>query len=135
MLLTCVLDQCPTCRDLPQFDHRVFATGQDVFGVLREDGRADFGSVVGLLESGHASVGDAVPELDAAVFAAGDVAVGGGVVADAADGVCVLVQRVAGHKALEGINVVEAEGGVLCPHQKEVTRRVEGDRTQHFCFL
>lgn len=117
ILLTCVLDQCPACRDLPQFDHGVFATGQDVLGVLREDGGADLGSIVGLLECGDAAVWDAIPQFDAAVLAAGDVAVGGGVVADAADGVCVLVQRVAGHEALEGVDIVEAEGGVLCSHQ------------------
>lgn len=117
VLLTCVLDQCPACRDLPKFDHGVFATGQDVLGVLGEDGGADLSSVVGLLECDHTAVGDAIPQFDAAVFAACDVAVGGGVVAGAADGVCVLVQRVAGHEALEGVDVVEAEGGVLCSHQ------------------
>lgn len=73
------------------------------------------------LEGGHAAVRDAVPQFDAAVLAAGDVAVSGGVVADAADGVCVLVQWVAGHKALESVDVVEAQGGVLRPHEQEVT--------------
>lgn len=72
---------------------------------------------MGLLECGDAAVGDAVPQFDAAVFAACDVAVGGGVVADAADRVCVLVQRVAGHEALEGVDVIETEGGVLGSHQ------------------
>lgn len=61
---------------------------------------------MGLLEGGHTAVGDAVPQLDAAVLAAADIAVGGGVVADAADGVRVLVQRVAGHKALEGVDII-----------------------------
>lgn len=117
LLLTCVLDQRPAGWDLPQFDHWVFATGEDVFGVLGEDGGADFGSIVGLLECGDAAVGDAVPQFDAAVFAACDVAVGGRVVADAADRVCVLVQWVAGHEALEGVDVVETEGGVLSSHQ------------------
>lgn len=121
ILLTRVLDQRPACRDLPQFNHRVFATGQDVLGVLGEDGGADLGTIVGLFKGGHAAVGDAVPQLDAAIFAAGDVAVGGGVVADAADGVRVLVQRIAGHETLEGVDVVEAEGGVLRSHQQEVT--------------
>lgn len=76
---------------------------------------------MGLLESGDAAVGDAIPKLDAAVLAAGDVGVGAGVVADATDGVCVLVQRVAGDKALEGVDVVKAECGVLRSNQQEVT--------------
>lgn len=117
ILSTCVLDERPSCRDLPQLDHRVFATRQDVLGVLGENGRTDLGAIVGLLKGGDAAVGDTVPELDAAVFAAGHVAVGGGVVADAADGVGVLVQRVARHEALEGVYIVEAQGWVLRPHQ------------------
>lgn len=133
--LTSVLDQRATSGYLPQFDHRVFATGQDVLGVLGEDGGADLGSIVGLVEGGDTPVGDAVPQLDAAVLAAGHVAVGRGVVAHAADGVGVLVQRVARHKALESVDVVQAQGGVLRAHQQEVSRRVEGDGTQHFCFL
>lgn len=72
---------------------------------------------MGLLKCGDAAVGDPVPEFDAAIFAAGDIAVGGGVVAHAADGVGVLVQRVARHKALEGVYVIEAEGRMLCSHQ------------------
>lgn len=72
---------------------------------------------MGLLKRGDAAVGDPVPEFNAAVFAAGDIAVGGGVVVDAADGVSVLVQRVARHKALEGIYVIEAEGRMLRSHQ------------------
>lgn len=76
---------------------------------------------MGLFEGSHATIGDTVPQLDAAILAAGDVAVGGGVVADTTDRVSVLVQGVAGHKALEGIDVVEAEGGVLRSHQQEVT--------------
>lgn len=127
LLLTCVLEQCPASRDLPQFDNRVFATGQDVLRVLGEDGRANLGSIVGLLEGGHAAVGDAVPEFDAAVFAAGDVAVGGRVVADTADGVRVLVHWVTGHEALEGVDVIQAEGGMLRSYQQEVTGRMEGD--------
>lgn len=133
--ITCVFDERAACRDLPQLHHRVFATGQDVLGVLGEDCRADLGAIVGLLKGGDATVGNAIPQLDAAVLAAGDVAVGSGVVADATDGVCVLVQGVARHEALEGINIVEAEGRVLCSHQQEVTRRVEGNRTEHFGFL
>lgn len=121
ILLTCVLHQCPASRDLPQFHHRVFPTGQDVLGVLGEDGRADFGSIVGLLKGGHTAIGDTIPEFDAAILTAGDVAVGGGVIADATDGVCVLVQRVAGHKALKGVDIVETQGGMLRSHQQEVT--------------
>lgn len=116
ILLTCVLDQRSACRDLPQFDHGVFATGQNILGVLGEDGGADLSSIMGLLKSRHAAVGDAIPQLDAAVLAAGDVAVGGGVVADATDGVCVLVQWIARHKALEGVDIIKAEGGVLRSH-------------------
>lgn len=133
--LTGVLDQRAASGYLPQFDHRVFAAGQDVLGVLGEDGGADLGSVVGLVEGGDAAVGDAVPQLDAAVLAAGHVAVGRGVVAHAADGVRVLVQRVARHEALEGVDVIEAQRGVLRANEQEVSRRVEGDGTQHFCFL
>lgn len=134
-LITCVLHQGPACRNLPQFHHRVFPAGQNVLGVLGEDSRADFCSVVGLLKGRHTAVGDAVPQFDAPVLAAGDVAVSRRVVADAADGVCVLIQRVAGHKALEGVGVVETQGGVLCSHQQKIPRGVEGDGTQHFCFL
>lgn len=72
---------------------------------------------MGLLKGGDAAVGDAVPQLNAAVFAAGHVAVGGGVVVDTADGVGVLVEWVAGHEALEGVYVVEAEGRMLGSHQ------------------
>lgn len=46
---------------------------------------------MGLIKGGDAAVGDAVPELNAAVFAAGHIAVGSGVVVDIADGVGVLV--------------------------------------------
>jgi len=60
-----------------------------------------------LVEGCHTTVGDAIPQFDAAVLAAGDVAIGSGVVADTADGVCVLVQRVARHEALEGVDVIE----------------------------
>lgn len=132
---TGVLDQRAAGGDLPQLDHRVLAAGQDVLGVLGEDGGADLGTVVRLVEGGDAAVGHAVPQLDAAVLAARHVAVGRGVVAHAADGVRVLVQRVARHEALEGVDVVEAQGGVLRAHQQEVSRRVEGDGAQHFCFL
>lgn len=119
-IFTCVFDQRPACRDFPQFDHGVFATGQDILGVLGEDGGADLSSVVGFLEGGHAAVGDAIPQFDAAVLAAGDIAVGAGVVADAADGIGVLVQWVAGHEALEGVDIVETQGGVLRSNQQEV---------------
>lgn len=135
ILLTCVLHQRPARRDLPQFDDGVFAAGQDVLGVLGEDGRADLRSIMGLLECGDTAVWDAIPELDAAVLAAGDVAVGAGVVAYATDGVRVLVERVAGYEALEGVDIIEAEGGVLCSHQEEVSWRMERDGTQHFGFL
>lgn len=60
-----------------------------------------------LLKCRHASVGDAIPQFDAPILAAGDIAVGGGVVADAADGVRVLIKWVAGHKALESVGVIE----------------------------
>lgn len=92
--LTCVFDQRAASRDLPQLRHRIFSAGQDVFGVLGEHGRADLGTIVGLLECGDAAIGHAVPQLDAAVLTAGDVAVGAGVVADARDGVRVLVPGV-----------------------------------------
>lgn len=88
-----------------------------------------------LLKGGHAAVGDAVPQLDAAVLAAGDVAVGARVIADAADGVGVLVQRVAGHEALEGVDVVQPQRRVLRSHQQKVPRRVEGDGAQHLSLL
>lgn len=52
---------------------------------------------MGFVEGDHTAIGDSIPQLDAAVLAAGDVAVGRGVVADAAYGVRVLVQWVAGH--------------------------------------
>lgn len=135
MTLTGVLDQRAAGGDLPQFDHRVFAAGQDVLGVLGEDGGADLSSVVGLVEGGDAAIGDAVPQFDAAVFAAGDVAVGRGVVADTADGVGVLVQRVTGHEALKGVHIVQTQRGVLCAHEQEVSGRVEGDGAQHLSFL
>lgn len=82
---------------------------------------------MGFVKGGDAAVGDPVPELNAAIFAAGDVAVGGGVVVHAADGVGVLVQRVARHKALEGVYIIEAEGWMLRPHQQIVPGRVERD--------
>lgn len=133
--LTRVLDKRAPGGDLPQLGHRVLPAGQDVLGVLGEDGRADLGAVVGLVESGDAAVGHAVPYLDAAVLAGGDVAVGARVVGHTADGVRVLVQRVARDEALEGVDVVEAQRGVLRAHQQEVTRGVEGDRAQHLRFL
>lgn len=68
------------------------------------------------LKGRHAAVRDTVPQLDAAVLAAGDIAISCGVVADPADGVCVLVQWVARHEALESVDVIEAQGGVLRPH-------------------
>lgn len=82
---------------------------------------------MGLLEGGHTAVRDTIPQFDVAIFAAGDVAVGRGIVADTTNGICVLVQWVAGHKALEGVDIVEAEGRVLRSYQQEVTRWVEGD--------
>lgn len=88
-----------------------------------------------LLEGGHAAVGNAVPQFDAAVLAAGDIAVGAGVVADPADGVRVLVQWVAGHKALEGVDVVKPQRRVLRSHQQKVPRRVKGDGAQHLSLL
>lgn len=87
------------------------------------------------LKGGDAAVRDAVPQLDAAVLAAGHVHVGAGVVADRADGVGVLVLGVAGDEALEGVDVVEAKRGVLSAHQDEVSGRVEGDGAQHLRFL
>lgn len=76
---------------------------------------------MGLLKGDHATIGDTVPQLNAAILATGDIAVGCGVVADTTNGVCVLVQGVARYKALEGIDVVETEGGMLRSHQQEVT--------------
>lgn len=69
---------------------------------------------MGFLKGGHTPVRHPVPQLDAAVFATGDVAVSAGIVTDSADGVCVLVQRVAGHKTLESVNVIKTQGWVLC---------------------
>lgn len=134
-ILTCVFDKSPPSWDFPQFGNRVFPAGQDVFGVFGEDCRAHLSSVMGLLKGGDAAVRDAVPKLDAAVFAAGDITVGSGVVADATDGVRVLVQWVPRHKTLECVHIVEPQGGVLSAYQQEISRRVEGNGTQHFCFL
>lgn len=61
-----------------------------------------------LLKGGDAAVGDPIPEFDAAVLAACHVHVGAGVVVDGADGVRVLVLGVAGHEALEGVDVIQA---------------------------
>ena len=48
------------------------AGGEDVLPVPGESHGADWGPVVGLEEGGHAPVGDAVPDLDAAVGGAAD---------------------------------------------------------------
>ena len=48
------------------------AGGEDVLPVPGESHGADWSSVVGLEEGGHAPVGDAVPDLDAAVSGAAD---------------------------------------------------------------
>lgn len=76
---------------------------------------------MGLLKCGDTAVRDTVPQFDAAILAACDIAVGSGIVAYTTDGVCVLVQWVARHKALEGVNIVEAESGVLGSHKQEVS--------------
>lgn len=80
--LTCILNQHPSRGYLPQLGHRVLPAGQDVLGVFGEDGGAHLGPVVGLVPRVDAAVGHAVPQLDAAVLAASDVGVGGGVVVD-----------------------------------------------------
>lgn len=63
---------------------------------------------MGFLKGGHAPVRHSVPQFDAAIFATGDVAVGAGIVTDSADGVCVLIQRVAGHETLESVDIIKA---------------------------
>lgn len=80
-----------------------------------------------LLKGGDAAVGDPIPEFDAAILAACHVHVGAGVVVDGADGIGVLVLGVAGHEALEGVDVIQTKGWVLGPHQDEISRRVEGN--------
>lgn len=80
---------------------------------------------MGFLKGGYTAIRNTIPQLDAAVLATGDVAVGCGVIVDAAYGVCVLIQRVAGHKALESVDIIETESGMLRANQQEVTRRME----------
>lgn len=132
---TCVLDQCATSGDLPQFGHRVLATWQNVLWVFGENGWADLSPIMCFLKRAHTSVGDAVPQLDAAILAACDIGVGSWVVAHTADGICMLIQRVARHKTLERIDIVKAQCWMLCAHQQVISWRVEGDGAQHFRFL
>lgn len=87
------------------------------------------------LKGCDAAIGDAVPQLDAAVLAASDVHVGTRVIVDRADGVGVLVLGIAGDETLEGVDVIEAKRGMLGPDQDEVSRRVERDGAQHLSFL
>lgn len=132
---TCVFNQRPTSGYLPEFSYRVFPTGQDILGIFGKNSGADFSSIVCLLEGGDAAVGHPIPEFDAAILAACHVHVGAGVVVDRADGICVLILGVAGHEALEGVDVVEPKGWVLGAHQDEIPRRVEGNGAEHLCFL
>lgn len=88
-----------------------------------------------LLKGCDAAVGDAIPQLDAAVLAASDVHVGTRIIVNGADGIGVLVLGIAGDKTLEGVDVIQAKRGMLSSHQDEVSRRVERDGMQHFGFL
>lgn len=88
-----------------------------------------------LLKSRDAPVRDSIPQLDAAVLAASHIHIGTRIVVNRTYGVGVLVLRIAGHKALEGVDIIQAEGGVLSADEDEVSRRVERDGAQHLCFL
>lgn len=59
-----------------------------------------------LLKGCDAAVGDAIPQLDAAVLAASDVHVGTRIIVNGADGIGVLVLGIAGDKTLEGVDVI-----------------------------
>lgn len=87
------------------------------------------------LKGCDASIGDAIPELDAAVLAASDVHVGTRIVVNGTDSVGVLVLGIARDKTLEGVDVIKAKRRVLSPNQDKVSRRVERDGAQHFSFL
>lgn len=89
--LTCVLDQSPACGNFPELGNRILSSGQNILGVFGEDGRADLSPIVGFIKGSHTPVRHSIPQFDAAIFATGDVAVGTGIVADSADGVCVLI--------------------------------------------
>lgn len=125
--LTRVFDQSAASGDLPELSHRVLPTGQNILGVFGEDCWADLSPIMRLLESGHTSVRDAVPQLDAAIFAACDIGVGSWVVTHTADSVSVLIQGVAWHKALECIDIIKSECWMLRAHQQEIPWWVEGD--------
>lgn len=125
--LTRVFDQCATRGDLPEFSHRVLATGENILGIFGENCRADLSPVMCLLECGHTPVRDAVPQLDAAVFAACDIGVGSWVVAHTADGISVLIQGVAWHKTLECIDIIKSQCWMLRAHQQVIPWGVEGD--------
>lgn len=87
------------------------------------------------LKSRDASIGDAVPQLDAAVLAASHVHVGARVVINGTYGVRVLVLRVAGDETLKRVDVVKPKSGMLGPNEYEVSGRVERDGAQHLRLL
>lgn len=87
------------------------------------------------LKGCDAAIGDAIPQLDAAVLAASDVHVGTRIIVNGTDSVGMLVLGIARDKALEGVDVIEAKRGMLSSNEDEVSRRMERDGTQHFSFL
>lgn len=87
------------------------------------------------LESRDASIGNPIPQLDAAVLATRYVHVGAGIVINGADGIGVLVLRIAGDKTLKCVDVIQPQGGVLSPNEDKVSGRMKRDGAQHFSFL
>lgn len=87
------------------------------------------------LKGCDAAIGDAIPQLDAAVLAASDIHVGTRIIVDRADGVGVLVLGIAGDETLEGVDVIKAKRGMLGSDEDEVSRRMERDGAQHLSFL
>lgn len=87
------------------------------------------------LKGCDAAIGNAIPQLDAAVLAASDVHVGTRIVVNGTDGIGVLVLGIARNETLEGVDIIEAECRMLSPNQDKVPRRVERDGAQHFSFL
>lgn len=72
------------------------------------------------LEGCDATIGHAIPQLNAAVLAAGDIHVGARVVANGTDGISVLVLGIARDKTLEGVDIIKAECRMLSPNQDKV---------------
>lgn len=126
---------------LPQSHLRVFAAGEQILGVLREHRRADFLAAVCAFERVDATIGDAIPDLERAVFRRRSELLAVRRPFHAGDRFGMLILRLRGDETSAGCHVVQSRDWMLRADEQPVAARMEtqaadlidfGDRTRAF---